>query len=192
LGSGVAALADKGIKAAAFPTDLSDPAAVKAMLGKVRTELGPIGIIHWNAYAATAGDLLTASTDDLRKVLDVGVVGLVAAVQEALPDLTADKESAVLVTGGGFSNYDPGVDAMAAQYGSMGLAVTKAAQRKLTGLLSAKLAPKGIYVGEVIVGGLVKGTAFDTACNAPLDAADIADKFYAMYKARKEASAFIA
>ena len=39
-------LAAKGIKAAAFPTDVSDLAAVKALVGKVREKLGPVTAIH--------------------------------------------------------------------------------------------------------------------------------------------------
>ena len=39
LAAGVKVLEDKGVKAAAFPTDLSDPAAARAMVGKVREAL---------------------------------------------------------------------------------------------------------------------------------------------------------
>ena len=185
LAAGVAALEAKGVKAAAFPADLGDPKAVKAMVAKVRATLGPVTVLHWNAYAGVAGDLTTASADDLRATFDVAVTGLVAAVQEALPDLKKEKNAAVLVTGGGFAFYDPKVDAMAAQYGAMGLAVAKAAQHKLVGLLGAKLAADGIYVGEVVVLGMVKGTAFD-AGNATLEPSTIGNKFWEIYGARAE------
>ena len=56
LAAGVKNLESKGIKAAAFPADLGDPSAVSALVGKVRSELGPISAIHWNAYAGEAGD----------------------------------------------------------------------------------------------------------------------------------------
>lgn len=153
---------------------------------EVRATLGPIGVLHWNAYAGLAGDLTTASTDELRKVLDVGVTGLVAAVQEALPDLEAEK-GAVLVTGGGFAFYDPKVDAMATQFNAMGLAVAKAAQHKLVGVLHQKLAPKGVYVGEVVVLGMVKGTPFDSG-NATLEGSTVADKLWDIAQARAEVS----
>src|SRR5258706_9749855 len=60
LADGVNALEAKGIKAAAFPTDLAAPTAVKALIGKVREKLGPVSALHWNAYSGAAGDLLTA------------------------------------------------------------------------------------------------------------------------------------
>jgi NADP-dependent 3-hydroxy acid dehydrogenase YdfG len=185
LTAAVAALEAKGIKAAAFPTDLGDPNAVRAMVAKVRASLGPITVIHWNAYAGVGGDLTTAKVEEVRAPFDVAVTGLVVALQEALPDLKKEKNAAVLVTGGGFAFYDPKVDAMTVEWNAMGVAVSKAAQHKLVGLLGAKLGPLGIYVGEVVVLGMVKGTAFDSG-HATLEASTIADKFWAIYGARAE------
>jgi NADP-dependent 3-hydroxy acid dehydrogenase YdfG len=157
------------------------------MVAKVRTALGPITVVHWNAYAGVAGDLTTASLDDLRTSFDVSVTGLVAAVQEALPDLKKEKNAAVLVTGGGLAFYDPKVDAMAVQWNAMGLALSKAAQHKLVGLLGAKLAADEIYVGEVVVLGSIKGTAFDSG-HATMEAATVGNKFWEIYGARTELS----
>lgn len=185
------ALTAEGIRAGGFACDLSDPAAVTAMVERARRELGPITVLHWNAYPAVAGDLTVAAAADVRKALDVGITGLVAAVQATLPDLRAQKgTSAVLITGGGLALYGPKIDAMATQWGVMSLAVVKAAQHKLAGLYAEKLRADGIYVGEVVVTGLVKGTAFD-AGNATLEPAAIADKFFDLYTARAAAAATI-
>jgi NADP-dependent 3-hydroxy acid dehydrogenase YdfG len=184
LTAAAAALEAKGVRAAAFPTNLADPAAVESLVAGARSKLGPIAAIHWNAYAALAGDLLKASAADIRASFDVGVTGLVVAVQKSLDDLRAQK-GAVLTTGGSLCMYDAQVDAMAVTWGAMGLAVTKAAQHKLAGLLAEKLRGEGIYVGEVVVNGLVKGTAFDSG-NATLEPSDIANKFWELYTTRKE------
>src|SRR5437867_265591 len=86
LASGVAALKAKGVAAAAFPADAGDPAAVRAAIQRVRAELGPVTVIHWNAYGGTeAGDLVTTDLAAMPGVFDVAVVGLLAAVREALP-----------------------------------------------------------------------------------------------------------
>jgi NADP-dependent 3-hydroxy acid dehydrogenase YdfG len=183
LEAAVKELKAKGIKAAAFPTDVGDPKAVTSMVAAVRKELGPTTVIHWNAYSASAGDLVSSPPSDIRKALDIGVTGLVAAVQAALPDLRSQKNGAVLVTGGGLAFYETSVDTMAAQRNVMGLAVVKAAQHKLAGLLSARLRPEGIYVGEIVVTGLVRGTAFDTG-NARMEPSAIAKKFFEMYSSR--------
>lgn len=182
-----AALGESGVTAKAFPCDLGDADAVAKLIADVRASLGPITVIHYNAYAGVAGDLLTCDPGELRTVMAVGVDGLVAAVRAALPDLEAQAGAAVLVTGGGFAFYDDNVDAMAVQFNAMGLAVAKAAQHKLVGLLHKKLAATDIYVGEVVVLGMVKGTAFD-AGNATLEPAAIADKFWEQYQARATVS----
>lgn len=182
LAGSVAALGKEGIEAKAFPSDLSDPDATRTLIAEIRSKLGPIKVLHWNAYSGGAGDLKTATTDELRSVLNVSVHGLIAATQAALPDLKA-QNGAVLVTGGGFAFYDPSVDAAATQWGAAGLAIGKAAQHKTVGLLSKALSSEGVYVGEVVVTGLVKGTAFDSG-NATLEASTIAEKFWELYRAR--------
>ncbi len=186
LAAAAASLTAAGIPPRAFPCDLGDPVAVRALVADVHAALGPIGVLHWNAYTGGAGDLLTADLTELRAALDVTVIGLVAAVQAALPDLRSAR-GAVLVTGGGLAFYDAKLDAMATSWGAMGLAITKAAQHKTVGLLHAKLAAEGVYVGEVVVTGLVKGTAFDRG-QATLEPAAIAERFWGLAEARTDAS----
>lgn len=184
-----AALAEAGVTARGFAVDLGDPDAVRALMGEVHAALGPIAVLHWNAFAGGAGDLTTASPGELRTSLDVSVHGLIAAVQAALPDLRSARGS-VLVTGGGLAFYDPKIDAMAVQWGAMGLAVAKAAQHKAVGLLSQRLAGEGVYVGEVVVLGAVKGTAFDSG-HATIEASAVADRFWALHEGRAETSVSI-
>lgn len=184
------ALGKAGITAKAFPCDLGDLAAVRRLVPEIVRDLGGLTVIHWNAYAMRAGDLLTASDDDLRGAFDVSVGGLVAAVQAGLPSLKASS-GAVLVTGGGFGLFDQRVDAVASQIGAMGLALCKSSQHKLTGLLHQRLKGEGVYVGEVMVQGGVKGTAFDRG-QATLEASAIAERFFALYQARAEPYATIA
>jgi short-subunit dehydrogenase len=189
LGAGVKSLEAKGIKAAAFSADLGDADAVRAVVGKVRASLGPITAIHWNAYAGDAGDLLNAEPAAIRRALDVAVVGLTVAVQESLADLKAQK-GGVLVTNGGFGVVDPKVDAFAGQIGAMGLSMANAAKHKLVGLLAEKLREDGVYVGEVMVMSVVKGTAWDQG-GATLEASTIANKFWELYQARTDVRAKI-
>lgn len=190
LKAAAAALGEAGITARAISCDLGDPEAVRAMVREVRASLGPVTVLHWNAYAGGAGDLTTSRAEELRSVLDVSVHGLIAGVQEALPDLKSQK-GAVLVTGGGLAFFDPKVDAMAVQWGAMGLAVGKAAQHKAVGLLHQKLAPEGVYVGEVVVVASVKGTAFDSG-QATLEASAVAAKLWELYQSRSPATVNIA
>src|ERR1700722_9702841 len=87
LEAGAKALTAKGIKAVALATDLADMQAVPKLVERARDALGPIAVIHWNAYAGGAADLLTADAASIRAVFDVPVVALALLVQAALPDL---------------------------------------------------------------------------------------------------------
>jgi NADP-dependent 3-hydroxy acid dehydrogenase YdfG len=186
LNAGVAALKAKGVAAAAAPADASDPAAIAAAIGAARQALGPITAIHWNAYGGgEAGDLITATPAATRAAFDVAIVGLLAAVQAALPDLKAAGDGAVLVTNGAFGELNPQVDAIAVNIKSMGLAVANAAKHKLVGLLAARLKDDGVYVGEVMIAGAVKGTGFDSGGPA-IDPARIAGEFWRLYQGRGE------
>jgi NADP-dependent 3-hydroxy acid dehydrogenase YdfG len=182
---GAAALGEAGITARGFRCDLTDLAAVSGMLAEVRAAFGPITVLHWNAYARLAGDLTTCEPNELRSSLELAVVSLNAAVQAVLPDLRAQPEAAVLVTGGGFALYEKQIDLLAVQSRAMGLAVAKAAQHKLVGVLHAKLKPEGVYVGEVTILGIVKGTGADRG-NGTIEASLIAEKFWEISRTRSE------
>jgi len=186
LAAGVAALEAKGITAAAFTADLGDPAAAKAVVGAVRAKLGAISVLHWNAYSRAAGDLLNADVAAVHSALDVAVTGLLSAVQEALPDLKQAK-GAILVTNGGLLFDEPSIHDVSVKYGLMGLALGNAAKHKLVGMLAAKLKADDVYVGEVIVTGTIKGSAFDTG-HGNLDGAVVAQKFWDLFMARNETS----
>ena len=191
LAAGVKALAAKGVKAAAFPADFSDPATVKSTIGKVRAALGPITVLDWGLYKGGAGDLLAAKVEELGEVVAVATTSLLAAVQALLPDLRADKESAVLVTNGALGFFNEPVDKASVQWGAMGLSIANSAKHKLVRLLHHKLGDEGIYVGEVMVSAVVKGSAFDREGNGTLEASNIAAKFWEIYRARKEVSVTI-
>lgn len=183
LGTATMRLQQKGVKAIAFPADLGDARAAREVVARASANLGPITVLHWNVSARLAGDLADADPADLGRALDVAAVNLLVAVQAALPEMKKQPDAAVLVTGGAFAHYDPKVDAMAVQWNSMGLAVGKAAQHKLVGLLAARLEREKVFVGEVTVMGMVKGTAFD-AGQATIEPASVAEKFWELYRAR--------
>lgn len=180
---GAGELRERGIEAQGFVCDLSDAAATRTLLGEVSRALGPIGVLHWNAYSASARDLLVAPTEELASALNLPLISLVAAVQQTLPELKR-AGGAVLVTGGGLSAYDAAVDKRAVEWNVMGLSIAKAAQHKLVGLLHQKLAPDGVYAGEVTVHAVVKGSAFDQG-HGTLEASAVADAFWTLYTERK-------
>ena len=176
-------LGEAGIEARGFACDLADPTAVTGLVEQVRETLGPVTVLHWNAHATSAGDLVTCSVDELRAAFDVAATGMVVALQTALPDMRGQEGAALLVTGGGFALPDPNIDATIVRLGAMGLGLAKANQHKLVGMLNKRLAGEGIYVGEVMVLGSVKGTAFDHG-QATLEPSAIAERFWEIYQQR--------
>jgi NADP-dependent 3-hydroxy acid dehydrogenase YdfG len=190
LAAGVQALHAKGVTAARFVADAADPASISAAIGKARAELGRIAVLHWNAYGGhEAGDLLDVDPASVGGVFDVAVVGLLAAIREALPDLKSTGDGAILVTNGAFGALAPAMDALSVSLKTMGVAVANAAKHKLVGLLSARLKDDGVYVGEVMIAGAVKGTAW--AADGGIEGAAIAGKFWDLYKARDAVYAMI-
>lgn len=185
LDAGVSSLEASGIAAGAFPADAVDPASLVAAIRNVRAQLGPVTVIHWNASGGGgAGDLLAADTAALRGIFDAAVFGLLTAVREALPDLKSAGDGAVLITNGAFGELSPEMDAYATSFNVMGIALVNAAKNKLAGLLSQRLKGDGVYVGEVMVRGTIKGTATDRGNS--IDPSRIADKFWELYQSRSE------
>ena len=185
LAAGAAALRDKGIAASAFAADAGDPAAIRAALAKARSEFGRLTALHWNAYGSgEAGDLVSSEPEAVRGAFDVAVVGLVATVQEALPDLKETK-GAILVTNGAFADLSPQMNELASNMKVMGLALANAAKHKLVGLLAHRLKADGVYVGEVMVAGIIKGTAWDRGQGA-IEPSKVADAFWKLFSERSE------
>ena len=63
------------------------------------------------------------------------------------------------------------------------LALAKSAQHRLVTLLNLQLRAAGIFVGEVMVHGLVKGSAADRG-QGTLESSLIAQRFWELYQAR--------
>ncbi len=71
------------------------------------------------------------------------------------------------------------MDAYAPNINAMGLALANAAKFKLVGLLARRLAGEGIYVGEVMVAGTIKGAAWaDANSIAPSTVGNASWKLY--------------
>jgi NAD(P)-dependent dehydrogenase (short-subunit alcohol dehydrogenase family) len=186
LDAGVDALRAKGTAAAGFRTDLSDPTTLVPLVADIQKTLGPIGVLHWNVPPTGAGNLLSDPPLSLRAAFDVSVTSLVAAVQAARSDLREARTGSVLVTNGAGAVVDPKLDELAVEHHFMGGAIVNTAQHRMVGLLSRQLRAEGVYVGEVVVAGIVRGTGYDTG-NAVLTSDEVAAKFWTIHRDRPEA-----
>ncbi len=190
LAASVSELKAQGMNAFGFPADAGDTESIRAAIRAVRSQIGPITVIQWNAYSGLeAGDLLNVDLSSLRSIFDVSVFGLLAATEEALADLKGSGNGAILVANGAFGEASPEMDEISVRIPAMGLALSNAAKNKLAGLLAQRLKGEGVYVGEVMVHGAIKGTS--SGNGGSIDPAIIADKYWELYKSRSETRASV-
>src|SRR5258707_409743 len=79
-----------------------------------------------------------------------------------------------------FGELGPMMDAVATSMKVVGVALANTAKHRLVGLLAERLKADGVYVGEVMVAGAVKGTPFASGGEG-IEASAIADKFWELY-----------
>ncbi len=188
LAAGVAALEARGVRAAAIVADAGDPDSIAGAMAEASAALGPVTVLHWNAYGGGARDLLAASPEAVRALFDTPIVGLLAAVRAALGELKAAGDGAVLITNGGFGLPSAPMDAIAARIKVMDTALANGAKHKLVGLLAEQLKPEGVFVGEVMVSGNIVGADAEPG-RAGIASSAVADAFWEMYGARTDARA---
>lgn len=191
LSDGVARLAADRVVAHAFTGDASDPVSIRATVGRVRDALGPITAVAFAAYRnVIVSDVLDTDPEVVNQVFRIGVTGLLATVQAALDDLRAADDACVLVVNGALGIQNQAVDGFAVSFGGDGVALECAAKSKLVGLLAERLRPDGVYVGEIIIDGSVKGSPH--AGPTAIDPADVAARLWAMAGSRDDVHTHIA
>lgn len=191
LEAGVAQLATAGVTAAAFAGDAGDPDSLRAALRRIRSDLGPVSALALTAYRnVVVDDVLATDPRQVAHVFDIGVVGLLTAVQETLYDLRAAETASILIVNGALGLHEEAVDDYAVSFGGDGVALECSAKSKLVGLLAARLRADGVYVGEIVINGSVAGSPY--AGPTAIDPAEIAGRLWAMAEARTEVHAHIA
>ncbi|MEU8408589.1 SDR family oxidoreductase [Micromonospora sp. NPDC048842] len=132
-----------GAQAIAVRADTTDPEQVRALFDAA-AQLGPLtGLVNNAGVTSLIGPFTELRVEDLRRVVDVNLVGYVLCAQQAARRLT---------DGGAIVN----VSSAAATIGSPGeyvhYAAVKAATDTLTVGLAKELAPRGIRVNAVAPG----------------------------------------
>ncbi|WBB68718.1 SDR family oxidoreductase [Micromonospora sp. WMMD812] len=132
-----------GRRGVALPADTTDPDQVGALFDAA-ADLGDLtGLVNNAGVTSPIGPFVDLDADDLRRVVDVNLIGYVLCAQQAARRMTA---GAAIVN----------VSSAAATLGSPGeyihYAAVKAATDTLTVGLAKELAPRGIRVNAVAPG----------------------------------------
>ncbi|MBO1337277.1 SDR family oxidoreductase [Streptomyces sp. VRA16 Mangrove soil] len=135
-----------GVRCAVLRGDTSQEADVERLFDEAQGELGPLtGLVNNAGVTGAFGPLVEARTEDLRRVVDVNVLGVLLCCRRAARDMTA-------AGGGAIVN----LSSAAATLGSPGdyvhYAASKGAVDTLTVGLSKELGPAGIRVNAVAPG----------------------------------------
>jgi NAD(P)-dependent dehydrogenase (short-subunit alcohol dehydrogenase family) len=190
----LAALAGRGIEAAAFAADITEPARLRAVLDAVRERFGRIDAVYYGPADFDPDyrpkDIRDASADDVRKAMEV-VYPAVETVAAVLPEMLARGRGGLLFAGG-LSGQIP-IPALGAHV------PPSAALRQYVLTLHAALAPTGIYAGALTIGGLIERGDIHAMISArpehfasiarTLDPDEIAAEAWELYRVRDRAEA---
>ncbi len=183
LAAGVERLAASGVDAHSYQVDASDPESIRAVIAAIRDELGAVTSVLWTASRnGDVKDVLQTRPENVERVFDVGVRGLLTCVQELVEDLKASTSASVLVANGALGEASSQADALAKHLNYDAVALENAAKTKLVGILAERLRDFDIYVGEVTIVGAIAGTP--TAGPTAISPALVAETFWTMTQER--------
>ncbi|MBK9035403.1 MAG: 3-oxoacyl-ACP reductase FabG [Myxococcales bacterium] len=152
----VAAITAAGGRAQAIAADVTDPAAVAALVATTERDLGPIDALVANAGLTRDALLGTTTPADLDAVIATNLGGVVTACREVMRGMLRRRRGAITL-----------ISSVAAQRPGRGQALyaaSKGAVEALARALAVELAPRSIRVNAVAPG------VIDTDMTAELQA----------------------
>ena len=96
LEKGMAAYKEAGVDAHGYVADVTDEAAVNAMVAKIKEEVGPVDILVNNAGLMKRVPMIEMSHTDFLRVIDVHVGGAFNCSKAVLPDMIAKREGKII------------------------------------------------------------------------------------------------
>jgi NAD(P)-dependent dehydrogenase (short-subunit alcohol dehydrogenase family) len=152
----IAHIRDAGRTAVSLSGDLRDEDFATGVVAQTRAALGGLDILVLNAaYQHDIDGFESLKTDDMRRVFDTNLVGLVQTARAAYPDLAPG--ASIIVTAS--------VQAYQPSPGLIDYAMTKAAQVAFVKALAEEAGPRGIRVNAVAPGPiwtpLIPATGWD-------------------------------
>ncbi len=97
-GKGLAAYKAAGIDAHGYVADVTDEAAVNAMIAQIKADVGPVDILVNNAGLMKRVPMIEMSHTDFLRVIDVHVGGAFNCSKAVLPDMIAKREGKIITS----------------------------------------------------------------------------------------------
>jgi short-subunit dehydrogenase len=186
------ALATEGIQAAAFPADLTQTAAIPALVAAITNRFGRIDVVEYaplSPFTFTPAMDLTAAA--LKDLVDLYLLTPVEVVRAVLPQMLERGDGGILI-GHGLSAVE-GMPFMS------GVGPVMAAARNYLYSLNGELAGQGVYAGTLAVAAMIERSEshqalasgelghFDMPGGAPVptvDPDDLADQYWDLLSKR--------
>ena len=159
----------KGFEVSTVTCDVTEAESVKTAFAKIHDEVGTPDVLVYNV-GITTPDNQPLDEEEVLRHFKADVLGAFSCIKAVVTDEFAEKQGTILLTGG--------VAAVSPFPGYTCLAIDKAALRGLTLAMHNELSPRGIFVGTVMVCGIVGGSEHFAPSN-------IAEKYWQMYQERK-------
>ena len=173
-----------GGKAIAVPTDATDEAAVKELVQKAETDLGPLGVAVYNASGRIKGSILDLDATEVMNAWKISCLGGFLLGREAARRMVPQKEGTILFTGA--------TSGMRGSSEFAGFAIGKFGLRALAQSMARELGPKGIHVAYANIDGQIHTRrqahlAADRAPDAMLDPEAIAESYFQLHSQHRSA-----
>jgi 3-oxoacyl-[acyl-carrier protein] reductase len=137
----------------AVTADVSDPAQVEEMVGRVERELGPLDLLVNNAGVAGWGGFFDDDPEEWWRLFEINVRGPYLCCRTVVPGM--------LERGGGrIVNMGSGASYLPTGGGNTAYGASKAALGRFSELLASQLSPKGVFV-FLMSPGMVRTTMTD-------------------------------
>lgn len=182
-------LTSEGITAAAFPADVTDPAALTAALASAAGRLGRVDVLHYASPAVGTGvavrdtGALDVTPATLAPQIESVCNGAITATRAVLP--------AMLTAGTGTLLYTTGASAILPVPVFVTAGMAGAALRKWVLTLNRAVADKGIHAAHVAIGTWLEGTP-GAPPGTPLTSPDaIAREYWTLHTDREPADHLI-
>jgi NAD(P)-dependent dehydrogenase (short-subunit alcohol dehydrogenase family) len=170
-----------------YPCDVGDAASVERAFTAIRSELGEVDTLLYNAGSGVFADVEAITPDQFEQAWRVNAYGALLCAREVIPGMKARRSGNIIFIG-----------ATASRRGgirSAAFAPAKAAQRSLAESMARKLWPEGVHVALIIIDGIVdlprtRKAMPDRPDDAFVDPAGVAEIAYQLCRQDRRAWSF--